>query len=129
MARERLARIGAPDDEAQHLLRYARAVKQLDELRADRRGLFRRLEDDRIARDQGRDDMPVRQMRREIIRAKHGDRTMRHVAHRVAQPHRALDAAVGGAFGIGLEQNIDLRSEEPTSGPQALMRIWYDSYR
>src|SRR3546814_2073964 len=37
MARERLARIGAPDDEAQHLLRYARAVKQLDEDRKSTR--------------------------------------------------------------------------------------------
>jgi hypothetical protein len=98
-------------------------VEQFDKPRANGRGFFRRFEQHRIAGDQRRHDMAVRQMRGEIIGAEDGKRAVRLVAHRVAQPHRAFDPAVGGAFGIGLDRDIDLVRDRFDLGPRFPQRF------
>ena len=58
--------------------------------------LLRRLEDDRIAGDQRRDDVAVGQMRREIVRAEHRQHAVRLVADRDLVAERRLQLLLVG---------------------------------
>ena len=82
LAGQRAALVGAADQQADDAFGHARLVEAVDQQGAGRRGLFRRLEHHRIAREQRRDDVAVGQVRREIIGAEHRQHAMRLVAHR-----------------------------------------------
>ncbi len=129
MPGERLADVRAARDQPQHLFGHAGAVEQFDQPCADRRGLFGRFEQHRIARDQRGHDMPVGQVGGEIIGAENREGAMGFVTHRVAQAHRALDAPVGCALGIGFHRNIDLVANRFDFGarfPKRLSRLARD---
>ncbi len=68
---------------------------------ADCGGLFTRLEDDAIARDQRGDDMAVGKVSREIIRAQYRHHAMRLVSHRGGALQSAVEFFLAGSFGIG----------------------------
>ena len=108
MVGERLALRRAADDEADACRGHAGFEVAGVEEGAGGGGLFRRLEDDRVARDQRRDDMAVGQMRGEVVGAEHRQHAVRLVADGGARAHRALEAALRGAFAIGGDRDIDL---------------------
>ena len=76
-------------------------MEAADEELADCRRLLGRLEHDRIAGDQRRDDVAVRQVRREIVGAEHGEHAMRLVADGDLVAERRLELALRRPLGIG----------------------------
>ena len=108
MGGERLAGLGPALDAADDALGHARLVIELDQIFADRRRLLARLEHDRIAGDQRRDDVAVGQMRREIIGAEHREHAVRLVADGDAGAERAFEPPLRGAVGISRDRNVDL---------------------
>ena len=108
MGRQTSPGFGSTLQAAQHLLRNTRLMEQSDQTFPAGRRLVRGLEDHRIAGEQRRHDVAVRQMRREIERAEHGEDAMRLVAQCQARAHFAFEAALGAALGIGTDRNIDL---------------------
>jgi hypothetical protein len=76
-----LAFLRPADQQLDHGGGDAGAVEALQQQFARRRGLFRRLEDDGVARDQRRDNVAIGQVRREIVRPQHRHDPMRLVAH------------------------------------------------
>ena len=91
MGGERLADLGPALDAADDALGHARLVIERDEILADRRRLLARLEDDRIAGEQGGDDVAVGQVRGEIIGAEHAEHAVRLVADGDAGAQRAFE--------------------------------------
>jgi hypothetical protein len=69
--------------------------------------VFARLEHDRVPGDQGRHDVAVGQVAREVIRAEHREHAVRAVPqHGVAV--RDLRRGFAGARAVGLHRNVDL---------------------
>ena len=62
------------------------------------RGFFGWFENDGIARNQGRDNVTVGQMRREVIWAEHGHDAVRLVAQRLTIAHVTIEAALRRAL-------------------------------
>ncbi len=108
MTRKGLSGVGPTLDDIDDPVRNPGLAKIVDQHRADRRCFLARFEDYRIASNQGRNDMPVGQMRRKIIGTKHREHAMRFVANGVARSGLAVKAALRGAVGIGFDRDVDL---------------------
>ena len=108
MGGERLAGLRPALDAAYRAFGHAGLMVERDQIFADRRRLLARLEDDRVAGEQSRDDMAVGQMGREIIGAEHAEHAVRLVADGDSRAHRAFEPALGGAVGIGGDRDVDL---------------------
>ena len=92
---------------ARHAFGNTGFVIQFNQPLPDCRRFLRRFEHHGISGKQGRDNMAIRQMRGEIIRAKHCQHTMRFVPHRVARSGLAVEQALRCAVGIGFDRDID----------------------
>jgi hypothetical protein len=77
---QRDAGVAAAVDQVQHALRQAGLFPQLHGLDGGARRVFARLEHHRVPGDQGRHDVAVRQVAREVVRAEHGEHAVRAVA-------------------------------------------------
>ena len=123
LAGERAALVGAADQQPDDAFGDARLVEAADQELAGRRGLLGRLEDDRIAGDQRRDDVAVGQMRREIIGAEHRKHAVRLVAHRDLVAERGLHLPLRRPLGIGLDRNLDLVDDRADLGARFPQRL------
>ncbi len=106
--RQRLAGLRPADEAAYNSFGHAGFVEALDQIFADGRRFLGRLEDDRIACDQRRDDMAVRKMGREIVRPKDRQHPVRFVPDRDAGAERPFEPPLRGALGISGHRDIDL---------------------
>ena len=123
VAGERAALVGAADQQADDAFRNLRLVKAMDQELAGRRRLLRRLEHHRVAGDQRRDDVPVGQVRREIIGPEHGEHAVRLVADRDAVAERGLHLPLRRPLGIGLDRDLDLVDDRADLGPRFPQRL------
>ena len=89
-----------------------------DEHLTDSRGFFRRFENNGIARNQCRNNMPVGQMRGKIIGTEHGQHAVRFMPQRAAAAGFAVQPALRCAVGIGLDRDIDLVDDRLYFGPR-----------
>ena len=92
----------------ERILRHAGCVEQADERLADRRRLFRRLEDDRVAGEQCGHDVAVGQVGGEIVGAEHRQHPVRFVPDRVLGADRAFKPPLRRALRIGRDRDVDL---------------------
>ncbi len=121
--RKRLALRRAADDEARGPFRHARFMQAFDQRHATGGRLFAGLEDDGIACEQGGYDVPVGQVHREVVRTEHRQHAMRLVPDGGSRTHRALDAALRGAFLIGADRNLDFQHDRFDFGPCLPQRL------
>ena len=117
------ALIGSADEQADDAFGNACFVKALDQHRAGRGGLLRRLEHYCIARDQRRYDVAIGQMRREIIRSEYAKHAMRFVAHRHLVAQRCFKASHRGALAKRVDRNFDLVDDRADFGPRFPKRL------
>ncbi len=131
MIRERDAGVLLALHEVQHAGRQPGCLPHLDRRARDARRKFGRLEHDRVAGDQRRHDMTVRQVAGEVVRAEHRDDAVRAVTqHRDAVGH--VLALLAGALLIRLDRDADLRGHRCDFGarfPQRLARLAADRGR
>ena len=115
-AGERLALVGAADQQADDAFAGSSPRGSIDQEFAGRGGLFGRFEDHRIAGDQRRDDVAVGQVRREIVGAEHREHAMRLVANRDLVAHRRFELPLRRPLGIGLDRDFDLVDDRADFG-------------
>ena len=120
---ERLALLGPADQQPDDAFGDPRLVEAADQEFADRRRLLGRLEDDRIAGDQRRDDVAVGQVRREIVGPEHGEHAVRLVADRDPVAERGFELPLRRALGIGLDRDLDLVDDRADLGPRFPQRL------
>lgn len=93
-------------------------MEAIDEERAARRRPLRRLEHHRIAGDQRRDNVAVREVRREIVRPQDREHAVRLVPDRDPVAHRRLELPLRRALGISLDRNLNLVDHRRDLGPR-----------
>ena len=115
---QRLALLGTADQQPDDAFGNPRLVEAVDQECAGRRRLLGRLEHDRIAGDQRRDDVAVGQVRGEIIGPEHGEHAVRLVAHRDLVAERGFELPLRRALGIGVDRDLDLVDDRADLGPR-----------
>jgi hypothetical protein len=129
--RERLAGLAAAVDDRQRARRQPRRIPARRHEIGDRRGQLGRLEHDGVAREQGWNDVAVRQMRGEIVRAEDRQHPVRAVAEHLTDS-RDLAGARSRALGLRDDRDVDLGTDARDLGPgfpQRLAGLARDQHR
>ncbi len=116
LRRQRLALLRPADQQPHDAFGNPGLVQAFDQERADRGRLFGWLEHHRIAGDQRGHDVPVGQMRREIIRPEHGEHAMGLVADGDAVAERRVEFPLRRPLGISVDRNVDLVDDRADLG-------------
>jgi hypothetical protein len=122
MIRQRNAGVLLALHQVQHAGRQAGLRPQIHRHRRHSRREFRWFEHDRIPRDQRRDNVPVRQMSREVVRAEHGHDAMRTMPKYCYAVSHFL-ALLAGTFVIRLDGDIDFSGHRRDFGPRFPQRL------
>jgi hypothetical protein len=119
---QRLADLAAALHQVDDARRHAGLLQGLDQQLARQGRLFRRLEHHGVAGQQGRHDVAVGQVAREVERAQHRHHAMRAMAQHGAT-ERHVAGVLAGALVIGLDRGLDLAGHRAQFGlglPQRL---------
>jgi hypothetical protein len=109
--------VRSADQQAHDPFGHVRFMETADKEFARRRRLFGRLEHDRIAGDQGGDDVPVGEVCRKIVGPQHRKDPVGLVTHRGPVPKRRFHLPLRRALGIGFDRDLHLVDHGRDLGP------------
>ena len=115
--------VRAADEQPDHAVRDLRFMEAVDQEFARCRGFLRGFEHDRVAGDQSRYDVPVGQVRGEVVRPEHGEHAMGFVAHRDAIAEVGLHLPLGSSLGISVDRDFDLVDDGGNLSPRLPQRL------